>query len=89
MASETTESYRTELAAIEKIRAAYPKEPQRTLAKRIIARSHFIGDEARDAATASGGGIRPFFAIYSVIRRYDKRIKAALATVHLARAIEA
>jgi hypothetical protein len=68
-------AFRSEVLAIQKLRAKYPDAGQKTLASQIVARN-FLNDE--DRKTAADTGSRTFYSVYSVIRRHDAK---QLATV--------
>jgi len=61
-----------ELSAIKQLRDKFPTVPQKTLANRIVAREFNHESDNVTARTATTGGIRGFYSVYSVIRRYDK-----------------
>lgn len=62
-------AFRSELLAINSLRAKFPGVGQRTLATQIVNRDFVAGD---DKATARNTGQRSFASTYAAIRRYDK-----------------
>jgi len=62
--------FQSERDAIVTIRKAYPNEGPYALAKRIVARHHFVGAEL-ELCGATGG--RPVLSVLGVIRRYDAK----------------
>ena len=74
--------YSDEVDAVENLRRQYPREGQRTLAKRIKSRN-FTDPNANSLAAKLIS--RTEAGVYGIIRRYDKRISGvtsnALASV--------
>lgn len=68
--------FKKEADAIRRLRDLYPREPQKTLAKRIRSRDHFVGEELILANQVTA---RQFYSTYSVIRRHDAAKRAAEA----------
>jgi hypothetical protein len=67
--------YADEVAAIESLRAKNPKTGQKQLARQIQARNFVTTEEQKLSGKTLG---RTLLSIYSVIRRYDKRIKGVV-----------
>lgn len=73
-------AYRDELSAIHQLRDFYPNMPRRRLARKIAEQTFTMTRNKKLAETATAGGERSFFSVYSALRRYDaKRLAATFA----------
>jgi hypothetical protein len=80
IAPEMLAKLRDEQSAIEEIRRFYPHVPQKSLARMI--RDHNFPALDQDTYLLDllkRVGYRPLFSVYSVIRRYDRRITQTTA----------
>lgn len=64
-----------EVEAIQELRKEFPAMGQRTLTQKIKDRNF---NDSRLLTTAKEVSDRPYFSIYGVIRRFDKKNKPAL-----------
>lgn len=72
--------YASEITAIESLRAQRPSDKQMTLAKNIR-KGNFTDPNQKSLAASVTANGRSVLSIYSVIRRFDAKVKALVEQV--------